>query len=363
MSDQSIEEKKDDITETGEDLEEESESQKKLQEMRGKLEELMKQMSNMDSQIEALTEEAKDEALSEVGRKKKELAAAELREQKKPIEAEADDLRKEIAVLEFEQEHNRNFNKFILLKNIRELLKHSKVKLGQIEKEAGCQPGYMSRLEKEGNTTDPSVEFVVTAAMLFDISIDALINSEIKDVTPTEEYVLTFLKSLTEDTREDQITWARETIDTIESTFHYTEDPDDLQHPLFNWVDDDYDGDGRTIHRYEYMTAFYRGTDAMITGNSYHATLPGSNSDIYLMSCRRTVGDEFDAEIKNYFEMYLVKGPDVIPLCCSSATSEPVAMSINELYKEIERSSAHVHINKNARDAIDKYFQVKNAPF
>ena len=58
----------------------------------------------------------------------------------------------------------KNFNKTLCFSNIRELLRQNPdVKIGQIEKEAGIRLGYMSRLEKDGNTSEPSMEFVVTA--------------------------------------------------------------------------------------------------------------------------------------------------------------------------------------------------------
>ena len=53
--------------------------------------------------------------------------------------------------------------------------------------------------------------------------------------------------------------------------------------------------------------------------------------------------------------MYLVKDPEVNPICCSIETSEPVAQAMEDLYKEIEVAANHVHINQNARNAIDRY--------
>ena len=69
--------------------------------------------------------------------------------------------------LEELQPSTKNFNKSLCFSNIRELLRQNPdVKIGQIEKEAGIRLGYMSRLEKEGNKSEPSMEFIVTAAKL-----------------------------------------------------------------------------------------------------------------------------------------------------------------------------------------------------
>lgn len=74
----------------------------------------------------------------------------------------------------------KNFNKTLCFSNIRELLRQNPdVKIGQIEKEAGIRLGYMSRLEKDGNTSEPSMEFVVTAAKLLKVSVDTLISVDL----------------------------------------------------------------------------------------------------------------------------------------------------------------------------------------
>ena len=59
----------------------------------------------------------------------------------------------------------KNFNKYTCFNNIRALLKvNPDVKIGMIEKEAGVRLGYMSRLEKPDNSSEPTLEFVATAA-------------------------------------------------------------------------------------------------------------------------------------------------------------------------------------------------------
>lgn len=95
----------------------------------------------------------------------------------------------------------KNFNKTLCFSNIRELLRQNPdVKIGQIEKEAGIRLGYMSRLEKDGNTSEPSMEFVVTAAKLLKVSVDTLISVDLTGLTPTEQYITSFFDKLKEDT-------------------------------------------------------------------------------------------------------------------------------------------------------------------
>ena len=79
------------------------------------------------------------------------------------------------------------------------------MKIGQIEKEAGIRLGYMSRLEKEGNTAEPSMEFIVTAAKLLKVCIDTLISVDLTGLTPTEQYIVSFFDKLKIHCRTDLI--------------------------------------------------------------------------------------------------------------------------------------------------------------
>ena len=60
---------------------------------------------------------------------------------------------------------NKKFNKYECLNNIRILLKDKNIKIGNLEKEAGCQPGYISRIEKLSNNTEPSASFMDNTSM------------------------------------------------------------------------------------------------------------------------------------------------------------------------------------------------------
>ena len=103
---------------------------------------------------------------------------------------------------------HKNFNKSVCFSNIRELLKDNPdVKIGQIERDAGIRLGYMSRLEKEDNTAEPSVEFIVTAAKLLNVSVDTLISFDIAGLTPTEKYLVNFVEKLKTDTMADKLNW------------------------------------------------------------------------------------------------------------------------------------------------------------
>ena len=127
---------------------------------------------------------------------------------------------------------NKYFNKSLCFANIRLLLRQNpNVKIGQIEKAAGNRLGYMSRLEKDGNTTDPTIEFVAAAAKLLNVSLDTLIGIDLTGLTPTEQYLINFFDKLMKDTLADKLDWNRETafnLNRIEPDINGF-----IYHPLF----------------------------------------------------------------------------------------------------------------------------------
>ena len=235
MVDKNIEKRINEIIETQQDLQEESAELHRLLEKKERLDELTARIATITLSIDAETKVAAQEDLSEVDKKKAELHVAEMKQEQAHLRAESNDLQKAILAVGFEQDKKGTFNKHIVFRNIRELMRRKDVKLGQIEKEAGCQPGYMSRLEKEGNTTDPSMEFVMTAARMFDISIDLLVNTRIEALTPTDEYILKFIKNLIGDTREDTLAWQKETPKVYNTIVVENYHTGQTNHPLFTF--------------------------------------------------------------------------------------------------------------------------------
>lgn len=117
------------------------------------------------------------------------------------------------------------------LSNIYYLARLQKKRIGDIEKAAGVSTGYISRLNREDNTSVPSVEFLEGVANVFGVTLDALINYDLSELTPTEQYIMTFLEKLTSDTQADKLNWEKESANSLNRlTFYngYT------GHPLFS---------------------------------------------------------------------------------------------------------------------------------
>lgn len=105
----------------------------------------------------------------------------------------------------------KKYNKNICFENIKTLLrKNPDVKIGQIEKEAGLGLGYMSRLEKENNTTEPSLNFITTAAKMLGVSIDTLLFQNLSELTSTDDFLLKFLEKILAETKNGKAKWVEE---------------------------------------------------------------------------------------------------------------------------------------------------------
>lgn len=87
-----------------------------------------------------------------------------------------------------------HYDKYQVFSNIRyHLNKNPNVKIGQIEKATGIRLGYMARLIKEDNNTEPSVKFICKAAQMLGISVNQLIYS---NIGLDNEYISSFLNKM-----------------------------------------------------------------------------------------------------------------------------------------------------------------------
>lgn len=100
-----------------------------------------------------------------------------------------------------------HYDKYQVFSNIRyHLNKNPNVKIGQIEKAAGIRLGYMARLIKEDNNTEPSVKFICKAAQMLGVSVDQLIYS---NIGLDNEYISSFLNKMIASTVNSKLLWEK----------------------------------------------------------------------------------------------------------------------------------------------------------
>lgn len=313
--------------------------------------ELEKRMTVIRGKAFVLKKEA-EEASAEVKKYELLLESAHAKAELDKLQSELKCIEAELAKLDPVEATSHNFDKYRCFDNIRELMKKCDIRIGQIETEAHCQPGYMSRLDKPTSNTDPSVEFLVTAAKVLGTNLEILVNGNLAAMTPTEEYLMSLMENLINDTKADKVCWEKE---TEQKLAHIDFDFRDgsTSHPLFEMyteVFDEYPEPAGT----KYDSRFTPNTEISPAGNCYNAYLPNSGSRIYIMSLLDS------DEIEFFYEVYLVDADidgnyTVDPICSTRETCEPIGKMVDALYKQIEVSSSHVHLNTRARAALEMY--------
>lgn len=253
-------------------------------------------------------------------------------------------------------ENRKNFNKALCFSNIRELLRQKPdVKIGQIEKEAGIRLGYMSRLEKEGNTSEPSMEFIVTAAKLLKVSIDTLISVDLTGLTPTEQYIISFFDKLKADTLQDRLDWNRETEFYLNSI-----EPDcngGIYHPLF--AEETFYEETECEYPEEVTRIVFNsktfGPRTCINGDCFNLRLKNGTT-LYLMDIEKSVHRINDPSA------YAVEAWMYVPhrgsqLLVASQDDTPVAPLLEILFSVVKDRMEHPKVNNDVMYAIDSYMK------
>ena len=247
------------------------------------------------------------------------------------------------------------FDKTVCFSNIRELLRtRTDVKIGQVEKEAGVSAGYMSRLEKEGNTADPSMEFIVTAANLLGVSIDTLISINLMELTPTEQYISKFFDKLKSDTLEDKLDWVRET--TLELS-NIKSDGGYIWHPLFseevlNAVSDD--GCPQQELSIMFVSKTF-GLNTKIAGDCFHLKMKNGTT-LYLMDIEKRSHTTNEQKTKAIEAWVFVPGKNSEPLVASQDDTS-IAPLVEVLFETVSERMKHPKINRDVQYAIDAFMR------
>lgn len=251
---------------------------------------------------------------------------------------------------------NRNFNKNLCFSNIRELLKDNPdVKIGQIEKEAGIRLGYMSRLEKGDNAAEPSVEFIVTAAKLLNVSIDTLISMDLANLTTTEKYLVSFIEKLKSDTTQEKIYWNVET--KYELDRQLVDCNGRSTHPLFSletyFIQTDCEYPEQVTDNVFVSKTF--GPNTSIHGDCFNLRLK-NGSTLYLMDIEK---DSHYTNDKTAFVkeavMYVPRGKTQV--LATTQDEYPIGQLLEELFKTVKDRMKHPQVNNDVMTAIDAFMK------
>lgn len=89
--------------------------------------------------------------------------------------------------------------------NVRAMINHKKLKIGEIESAAGVSLGYLSRSEHNGST--PPVSLVAKLAEIFDCTIDFLATADIAKYSEGSFCLNDFVEKLIEKTQRGELVW------------------------------------------------------------------------------------------------------------------------------------------------------------
>ena len=253
--------------------------------------------------------------------------------------------------------NKKNFNKSLCFANIRELLRqNSDVKIGQIEKEAGIRLGYMSRLEKEGNTAEPSIEFIVTAARLLKVSVDTLISVNLTGLTPTEQYIVTFFDKLKADTIADKLDWVRESafnLNRVEPDYNgYVWHPLFAEETFFEESECEYPNE---VTRIVFSSKAF-GPKTYIAGDCFNLRLKNGTT-LYLMDIEKSVHKINDPNAYAKEAWVYVPNKGGCSYLVGTQDKTPVAPLLEGLFSTVKDRMEHPQINNDVMYAINAFMK------
>lgn len=267
------------------------------------------------------------------------------------------------------------FDKKLCMDNIYAIAKEKGIKIGELEKYAGLSTGYLSKLNKEGNTAVPGIDSLSLIAEKLGISIDTLISVNYKELDSNERYVSGFITKLIKGTECGKVAWEIEGGAYLNSSTTGA----GFEHPLFTSMPsatvDPVSDELVSYVANEYQSRFTAISDVKSFGNSYHCELGEDGNKLYMM--KLFLGDknypelsleemvELDKAGKSYIsheeiEIYLVdKFGRVRPLCSTFSARAEMKDVINKLYAAVQGNSKQVHLTAETKSIIDDFMKLK----
>ena len=275
-----------------------------------------------------------------------------LNDEKDSMEAEINNLNEQKLIIVEELRKYKNFDKVKTIDNIRYLLKENPdVKIGMIEKNANVGAGYLSRIDKVGNLTDPSIEFIVTAAKMLNVSVDYLMfadfESESQNLTPNDLTVFQFVNSLYDDTVVGMLDWSEYDLRNIERRL--ITDRNYSAYPLLNYRIDDNNNRGAWC---EFKSSFWGQYKWDVVHMIYNTNLNKMNAKAYIIPIKYFVNSN---SVIDEYEIYIWKNETLIPICSTYKIKNMIKDKIMELYRKISMYNTGIQLNGDAKSFLDTY--------
>ena len=247
----------------------------------------------------------------------------------------------------------QKFNKNIMFDNISFMLKELGKKIGELESEAGVSPGYISRTTKESNTK-PGIDFIMNVADALNVSVDTLLRVDMSRLTPTEQYIITFLEKLVKDTLDDKLNWQTETAGYLNRRLE-TDMNGYCDHPLFSM--ENFYEQGETEYPDEVtrivFTSHAYDVHTCIDGDCYNLRMK-NGTVLYIMKICKSVYRTGDPDA-HAIEIWMCPKRSSNQFLCSTKDTVEIAALIENLYAVVSQNARHPKVKKDIKNVIDAF--------
>ena len=336
------------------DLNMQKEQLRYIYEIEKKLMAMREEVTSLKGKEFTLRKIAEDENTSEVEKQARLLEAAKIKEHYAQLEKQIIEVEHELKQRQYNPA-GKKFNKYVCFSNIRELLKTCDVKIGQIEKEAGCQAGYMSRLEKKTNATEPSLEFLLTASQMLRVSLDVLTTVDLTALNPTEKYLVTFIQKLNQDTIDDKLEWNRESADSLNRM--ESDENGYVWHPLFDYETFYEEGECDYPDQVTRIVFTSRAFDCntYIAGDCFNLKMK-NKSTLYLMDISKSVYRTGDSDV-DAKEVWIYTPGVGTQFLVSNHDISQIANLVEILFDTVKKCMKHPKVKKEIKSIIDAFMR------
>jgi len=229
-----------------------------------------------------------------------------------------------------------SYNKITCINNIYYIAKEKNIKIGDLESVAGVSSGYLSRLAKEGNESNASIDTLDSIANTLGVSLDLLISYDFTELSGTEKYMIDFLNKMINQTKENNIKWEYY---TLKKFYDYEDETQIITSKIR--VNDYNNG-------YSYYSLFRQCNLKMI-------------DEIYLYYID-TLNYIILSKVNNEknetaYEMYLDKISYGVDTLCSShdGTNKIFSKLLEELYILVQKQVRQPSLNEYTKEILDAF--------
>lgn len=274
------------------------------------------------------------------------------------------------------------YSKQKLMENIYALIQERGIKIGELENELGVSTGYISRINKNPESTI-SVELVWKIAKYFGISVDALVEGDMTKARDNLHYMGLFIDKVKDATDSNKLEWDSIYIDEVNKELRSTEPPELF---LIKKRKDGVSVSDYQPHEYQGQTCSLSACgenilisaaapheDVMLTGTAYRSKID-TDTELYIFPMLALLNTPNGGVEAEYFDLYMRKweldkewDPNYgippeqacrwysYPVCNTLNNAGELETQISLLYRAIARHEDDLKIDDSVRKSMEAF--------